>query len=320
MTIFSQDSDEVRHMSIAHCSQLSKICISNAHLYVAEKGQVFKINFNGELISRFGTLDSIISCLAAGPDDLLYVGNYNRLANFQGVLVYKSNGNFSHVLCRNIHPVDMAFDKQGGTVHICDNRSNSIKVYSNGGKLKLMYGQQHLKNPMRVAIHPNYFYIVLESVSLVVFNEEGSYLYEIDLDHNGIYDFTITNNGTLWLVDNFFNLVKQQPNAFFTPPPSLKLLCQSTILLNMADLPTALLPSRYLPAIKNWSQIVDFELTGDNKQVSKSGKLQIPPELLNCQALALILEEKLGVSYTTLARYMKYDEKTNKVMIDIRGN
>ncbi len=314
ITIWNQESNEIMHTGVTHCSQLGRICISNNHLYVAEKGQIYKINFKGELITRFGTLDSIISCLAIGADGLLYVGNYNRGANFQGVLVYKTNGNFSHVLCRNIHPVDIAFDEQENTTHICDNRSNSVRVYNSKGKLTLEYGKHHLRNPMRIGIHPNDFYIVLESVSLLVFSQNGSFLYEIDLDQHGILDFAITNDGSLWLVDNYFKLIKQQPHAFFTPPPSLKLLCQSTVLLNMADLPTSLLPYRYLNAIKSWSKVVQYEI--NNKDTSKHGKLQIPPELTG-QALAMILEEKLGVSYTVLSDRMKYDNKTNKVVFNM---
>ena len=287
--------------------------ITDKHLYIAEKGQVYKINFKGELMCRFGTLDSVISCLAIDPHGLIHIGNYNRRANFQGVLVYHSNGNFSHVLCRNIHPVDMAFD-QKGDIHICDNRSNSIKVYCKKRKLKYTYGQDHLMNPTRVVTHPNHYCVVLESISLFVFDKEGNYLYEIDLDQNGILDFTITNDGTLWIIDTYFNLMKQQSNAIFSPPPSLQLLCQSTILLNMADLPISLLPTRYSSAFKNWSKLIQFELSINEGKVKKSGKMNIPPEL-NDQSLALILEERLGVPYTILSKYIKYVD--NKIVIDI---
>ncbi len=235
------------------------------------------------------------------------------MANFKGVLVYHSNGNFSHVLSRNLYPIDMTFD-YNDNIHICDNRSNSIKVYSKNRKLKHTYGKDLLTNPKRIAMHPNHYCIVLESVSLFIFDQEGNYLYEIDLNKNGILDFTITSDGMLWIIDNYFNLIKQQSNAFFSPPPSLQLLCQSTILLNMADLPISLLPSRYSPAFESWSKVIEFELSMNKGNFKKSGKLSIPPEL-NGQMLALLLEDKLGVSYTMLSLYMEYED--NRVVIDI---
>lgn len=330
VTILDEKGNKVMDIPLTYCTgyttksnhcQLSRVCLTNSHLFIAEKGQVYKIDFSGKLICRFGTLDSVISCIAISPDGLIHIGNLNKLASFQGVLVYKCNGNFSHVLCHNVHPIDIAFDSQDNA-HICDNKSNTIKVFDKNGYMQREYGSGHIQNPIRIAIHPDNFCIVLESVSLLVFNEHGSYLYEIDLDQNGILDFTITSNGSLWITDHYFNLITQLFNAFYNPPPSLKMLCQSKILLNMAELPTFLLPSKYSSVCEDWSKTVHYELmngtcsTANNKM---TGILNIPTES-KVQALAMILEEKTGVSCSVLSRHMKYNEQSGKVIIDIHEN
>lgn len=332
VTIMDEECNKVRDIPLKYCTrsvaaagdksgecQLGPVHLTDTHLYMAEKGMVYKIDFNGELTCRFGTLDSTISCITIGQDGLIYIGNLNRLANFQGVLVYKCNGNFSHVLCQHIHPIDMAFDRHAN-IHICDNRTNTIKVFDKDGHMVMAYGNGHLQNPLRIAIHPNDFIIVLESVSLLVFNEHGSYLYEIDLDQNGVQDFTVTSNGTLWLSDNYFNLITQHSNAFYHPPPSLKMLCQSKILLNIAELPVNLLPGKYLSMCKDWSKTVEYKLVDSRKTGvnTTTGMLSIPAESKG-QTVAMILEDKTGISYSILSQHMKYNERLGKVMIDIGG-
>ena len=310
--------EEIEHIPVTLCPQVTKAAVYNSSLYVTEKGgQVYRIGFNGELINRFGTMDGIVSCLSVSRDGFIYVGSYNRLANFHGVLVYTSEGSFSHVLCRKIYPVDMAFDMDEN-VHICDNRSNTVKVYSQRKrKRKFTYGQNQLKNPTKIAVHPDQFIVVLETISLAVFSKTGFYLYEIDLDQHGILDFTITCDGALWITDNYFNLIRQDSNAFYTPPPPLRLLCQSTILLNMADLPVSLLPSRYKSVFDQWSRLIHFEVKQQTVQeVTMSGKMHIPTQV-NGQTLAMILEEKIGIPHTSLWRHMKYNDKKDRVIIDV---
>ena len=299
LTLMDTSCNETCFIPIHYSLQTKTLGLMNDSVYIAEKDRVCRYALNGDLINMFGTLNSQISCLCVGPNRMVYIGKYNRLANFHGVIVYHHNGEFSKVLSRQVYPVDMAFDSEGN-IHICDNRYNKIKVLNTNGKLLQVYGLGHLNNPTRVAVHPDGFCVVLECVSLAVFSKTGQYIYSIDIDQHGIIDFAITGDGALWIIDNYFHVIKQKQTIFYDPPLPLSLLCQSVILVHLAELPVSLLPSRYMSMLTEWSEVVEVEIKPQQTVL----KMKVPTSL-DGQGLVLLLEERLGYSKEVLSSHMK---------------
>ena len=288
-------------------SRHSSVAIDNDAVFAVDKAGVTKYNRNGDVICQFAEHLSSISDICIGPDGMVYIGAYIR--RFHGVLVYYPAGQLSHELTRSVHPSSMAFDPDG-YLHVCDIKRNFVKVYNINGKFVFTYGKDLLTNPTSICIHPDGFAVVLECVSLAVFRNK-QYLYSIDVSKSGISDIAITYDGALWIASS--NELIQLPSlAIYQPPPPLSLLCQSTILLHMAELPVSLLPPKYSKQLQEWSQAVDINISLDptllasfvdsqtceqhrNETISVQNRLQLKPGI-NEPGIRIILEKKLGVS------------------------
>lgn len=234
-------------------------------------------------------------------DGNLYVGMFSRSDKSHGVLVYKSNGTYLHVLTHDVHPSCMSFDCNG-LLHVCDGKYHVIKVYDTGGNMMFTYGTGHVTNPSRIVTHPEGYTLVLESVSLAIFLR-CEYMYSIDVCDCGISDVCVTCDGVVWISVGK-SLLRIPPSLIlYRPPPPLSLLCQSIILLHINELPVELLPVRYTRLLQDWMKCIEItisSLESDSKPQTLARKdhqvIMKVREGVSKMAVRLLLEKKLAFS------------------------
>ena len=222
-----------------------------------------------------------ISDICISTDNTVYVASQNSVTRFSGITTYDINGMSPQVFVKDIHVSGMYFDTEKHLLHVCDIKNSCIKVYSKTSDLPLLtYGANKLSNPSKVAVHPDGYSVVLESVSLFVFLH-GRYLYSIDVSETGISDISITSDGALWILIGKTNrLVRTSSVVFHKPPPPLSLLCESTILIHMNELPVSSLPPKYIKLLKEWCQVVDIFVANNSSFPQVSAKCSSPVDLV----------------------------------------
>ena len=229
-----------------------------------------------------------------GPDGLIYMSCCDSSA----IYVYNSRGRQQHISQINFFdlPLGFAFDSDDN-LHVCF--SVKIKVFNIHGHMLREYALNTVSNPRCLAIHPSGFkFVLLENDSIAVYDNEYQHLYSICVKYRKILDIAVTPDGIVWIcyvslsVERRKELIRLPFSIAFRPPPPLSLLCQSTILLHLAELPASLLPPRYAKRLESWSKLVDVEVIETN-QVSNTFKMRIKPLMSNVDIMEFLLESPI---------------------------
>jgi hypothetical protein len=194
----------------------------------------------------------------------------------------------------------MAYDPANSHVHVADTKNNIITVYDSSSHAQMYrYGNGVVANPIKICIHPYQCSIVLDSVSLHVFDiTNGRYMYSIEVSDKGFTDVCVTSDGTIWgLVGKSNRVIRLSSEMIYAPPPSLQLLCQSAILVYLDELPAHLLPPKYAKILQAWSRHVtttrkDSRTRGNGNEDSEH-KLMVREDTNAC-GIRLLLERKLN--------------------------
>lgn len=292
-------------LSFDNLSNGTLLAVNGQFAYTSSVNGITKSNLTtGNIMCQFAQDLQCITDICI-DNDIVYVSSHNPMTRYCGITAYDSNGKLSDTIAiRGIHSSGISLDCEQHLLHVCDTKNNCIKVYNKLNQHLLTYGMGYIDNPMKIAMHPDGYSVVLESVSLAVFLN-GKYLYSIDVSDIGINDLTITSDGALWILIGKTNKVLRLPSlVLYVPPPPLSLLCESTILVHMKELPVSSLPPRYVKLLKEWSQTVSVYVSNsestkprvdkcDFKEEIQYESLQIKKDSSE-SGIRLILEKKLN--------------------------
>ena len=219
-TIGSEGSGELQFQSP------NGIDISEEVVYVAEwEGlRIHKLTTGGEFIGVFGKEGSGIgefNCpidVKISPDGKVYVADRS---NYR-IQVFHSDWTISHVIDGTVsgdsnffYPEGLAFDLSAN-VHVSENNSSLVTVFTSSGQFIRQYDKTHKMNPTGIAIDTSGYSLVNNNKNvtffsygtLSIFDPSGKFIHSVGL-FDSQYGVSVSPDGSVWVADRKHNrLVK----------------------------------------------------------------------------------------------------------------